>query len=230
MRLRQLQHADHVRHRAGAGATPSSPPAGRYTFPSAQGPPPPAAAGDRQWQRVCRLVVVLAGRYGFLQLWLWNLDAATGAGTQTALPITIRLRPPDRRRRLGARWPLPAAAGNAARRQRGRSRQVLFVNGGTSVWGVDVNANTVQSYRLPGSAMSTAQDPQRLRFRQRRAVVRRQQRHAVRARRRCSRCPTPRHRSAATSARIATNPVLIHRRARADGGARQRADEPPSRL
>ena len=58
---------------------------------------------------------------------------------------------------LGRAGILFASTGNGAGAQQGQSRQVLFVNGGTSVWGVDVDvdATAVQSYHLPGSG-STA--------------------------------------------------------------------------
>ena len=96
-----------------------------------------------------------AREFGFLQLWLWTLDAATGQGTQNVVDAQpgYRYQPEPnssiwdvmghRSRRCSPRQPGAEA---------GQTRQVLYVNGGGSVAGVDVTAKTVQYYDLPGSA------------------------------------------------------------------------------
>ncbi|MBV9933564.1 MAG: hypothetical protein JO367_04615, partial [Actinobacteria bacterium] len=125
-----------------------------YTFPSAPQdrhrlPPPVLANGT-----VYAAWWLWSTSYGFLQLWLWKLDPATGTGSQPALPFfypgvdptasaywhTMGLVSP-----LLATLPVPGS-------QTGQHRQVLFVNGGTKVWEVDVDAVTAQSYDLPGSS------------------------------------------------------------------------------
>jgi hypothetical protein len=90
---------------------------------------------------------------GNLELWIWQLSA-NDASAAFPMPASF---PPDAA--LSAYWgalgtysPVLASVPGA---QQGQSRQVLFVNGGTSVWGVDVDATTAQSYHLPGSG-STA--------------------------------------------------------------------------
>ena len=78
----------------------------------------------------------------------------TGVGTQTGVDASPGFRYIGDPRSVGDEWlwmghtaPLLAAVPGA---QAGQSRQVLFVNGGSSVAGVDVNANSVQYYDLPG--------------------------------------------------------------------------------
>ena len=116
----------------------------------------------------------LYGReFGFLQLWLWTLDAATGQGTQNVVDAQpgYRYQPEPNSSIwdvMGQVSPLLATQPGA---QSGQTRQVLYVNGGGSVAGVDVTAKTVQYYDLPGSERLRFQ---RLWLRQWRGVVRRQ--------------------------------------------------------
>ncbi len=109
-------------------------------------PPPVLANGN-----VYAAWWLWSNAYGFLQLWLWKLDAATGNGTQTALPYfypNLVVPTSNFWFTMGRVSPLLEVLPGT---QAGQSRQVMFVNGGTSVWSVDVNAATGESYRLPGN-------------------------------------------------------------------------------
>jgi hypothetical protein len=90
---------------------------------------------------------------GNLELWLWKLSATDASG---GFPMLASFAPDAA---LDLYWDLlgyfsPLLA-TVPGPQQGQSRQVLFATGGTSVWGVDVDAATAQSYHLPGSG-STA--------------------------------------------------------------------------
>ena len=129
-----------------------------YTIPSAPQdehrlPPPVLANGS-----VYAAWWLFSTTYGFLQLWLAKLDPATGTGSQTVVQLGAG-KPPyvyqgDPRPTLAWEYwmgqfaPLLASLPGA---QQGQSRLVLFVNGGTSMWGVDVDAFTTSMYELPGS-------------------------------------------------------------------------------
>ncbi|MBV9172420.1 MAG: PQQ-like beta-propeller repeat protein [Chloroflexi bacterium] len=86
---------------------------------------------------------------GSLQLSLWKLDAATGTGSQTALPAVSQPDDPSQSEywaNMGSTSPLLATVPGA---QQGQSRQMLFVTAGQGVWSVDVDAVTSRSYILP---------------------------------------------------------------------------------
>ena len=139
-------------------------------------PPPVLANGN-----VYAAWWLWSNAYGFLQLWLWKLDAATGNGTQTALPYfypNLVVPTSNFWFTMGRVSPLLEVLPGT---QAGQSRQVMFVNGGTSVWSVDVNAATGESYPAARQPVSAERRGQRPRFCRRCAVVRRRRRQPVRS-------------------------------------------------
>jgi hypothetical protein len=127
-------------------ATPSSTPVWTYTFGSAPQdehrlPPPVIANGQ-----VYAAWWLYSKSFGFVQLWLWTLDAATGQGTQTNVDAAANPNNPYRTMAQPSDWSqmghfAPVLVGG-----------VLYVNGSGSVAGIDVNANSVTYYDLPGNA------------------------------------------------------------------------------
>jgi hypothetical protein len=92
---------------------------------------------------------VYSRAYGFLALWLATVDVATGSGSMTGVDAA----PGYRYMTRPANWDLmaqfPPVLAALPGTQAGDFRQVLFVNGGTSVGGIDIGAHTVQYYDLP---------------------------------------------------------------------------------
>src|SRR6185312_3154472 len=86
---------------------------------------------------------------GDVQVWLWDVSAD---GTSAGFPMPASYAPDAP---LNQYWDVlgyfPPVLATVPGPQAGQTRQVLFANGGTSVWGIDVDAETAQSYHLPGS-------------------------------------------------------------------------------
>lgn len=93
------------------------------------------------------------------QLWLFALDAATGVGTQTKIDQSLTPVPGNASadpqgwfdaESLGQYPPLLLRVPDGAGAAPGQTRQVLYVNGGNAIWGVDVAApNPPLAYHLP---------------------------------------------------------------------------------
>jgi hypothetical protein len=138
------------------GATPNaSPPSYRWTYTI-----PPPAPQDRHLLTppvvangtVYAVDWLWSTEWGFMQLFLSTIDAATGSGSETGIPYfypNLDVTKSDFWGTMARVSPLLATVPGA---QPTQSRQVLFVNAGTSVWRVDVEAGTAQSYHLPGGA------------------------------------------------------------------------------
>ncbi|MDN5918123.1 MAG: hypothetical protein L0I76_24015, partial [Pseudonocardia sp.] len=135
------------------GATPDAAPVHRWTYQHPIAPqddhrlPPPVIANGT----VYAAWWLFATSFGFLQLWLWKLDAATGTALQTQPAAPFRYTNPTANLEnwflMGQSAPLLATLPGT---QPGQPRQVLHVNGGQTVWGIDVDAATGQAYDLPG--------------------------------------------------------------------------------
>jgi hypothetical protein len=146
-----------IMYNIGAGPTPAAP-TYVWTFTKASAsqdvhrlPPPVLADGV-----VYAAWWLYSTTYHFLQLWFWKLDAATGTViSQTNMQPGPNLDYPGDPRYFTA-WEFmglyaPVLGTLSATQTGGTSRRILFVNGGITLWGIDVDALTSQSYAVPGA-------------------------------------------------------------------------------
>jgi hypothetical protein len=141
-----------VMYDTGAGPAPTMP-THSWTYIiggyNAQRMPPPVVANG--------IVYALSWIYfgtpdSYLQLWLSKFDAATGAVvSQTVLVQALNVDNPTNTYAWTVMGLYPPLLATISSPQAGQSSQMLFIDGGISVLGVDVNALTVQTYNLPGA-------------------------------------------------------------------------------
>ena len=152
-----------VMYDTGVSPTPTTPTyKWTYSFPISAGLvtvlPPPVLA-NRQVYGVWWL---FQPSFGYMEPWLCSLDAATGAGSGNGLPTGPGGYYYDNDPRSSPVWasaspsmaeypPLLAAVPVAGANPPVQTHQMLFINGGTRVWGYDIDANTATAYVLPGS-------------------------------------------------------------------------------
>ena len=151
-----------VMYNTGSSPTPSTPTyVWTYSFPISAGlvtilPPPVLANGN-----VYGVWWIFQPGYGYMEPWLCSLNAATGAGSGNGLPTGPGGYYYDNDPRSSPVWasaspsmaenpPLLAAVPVASTNPPGQTHQMLFINGGTRVWGYDIDANIATAYVLPG--------------------------------------------------------------------------------